>query len=105
MQCLLDLPHRSAAMFGKTIERAQFSQGAQFVLWERHMPLQIVQRFKGSILPLPHKLFSVFLAQSVYDTKSETHRVVIDNCATPIGLQYANRFDVYTVPLRILHNR
>src|SRR6266853_5443842 len=105
MARLFHLPHRSAAMFGETIERTQFSQGAQFVLCERHMPLQIVQRFKGSILPLPHELFSVFLTQSVYDAKSETHRVVVDNGAMPIGLQHANRFDVYTVPLRILHNR
>ena len=78
------------------------------LLWRsefRNMPLQIVQRFKGSILPSPHELFSVFLAQSVYDAKSETHRVVIDDSAVPIGLQYANRFHVYTVPLRILHNR
>ena len=73
VQRFFHAPHRSAAMFGKTIERAQFSQGAQFVLCERHMPFQIVQRFKSSILSFsPHELFGVFLAQSVYDAKSET---------------------------------
>src|SRR5690349_1232074 len=98
-------PHRSAAMFGKTIERTEFSQGAQFVLCERHTALKIVQRFKGAISALPNEVFSVFLTQPINNTKSETHRVVINDCAMPIGLQCANRFDVYSVPLRILHNR
>ena len=75
MQRFFHAPHRSATMFGKTIERAQFGQGAQFVLCERHMPLQIVQRFEWPMLPLFKELFSVFLAQSAYDAKSETHRV------------------------------
>src|SRR5215475_14897200 len=97
MQSFFHAPHRGAAMFGKTIERAEFRQCSQFVLCERHTPLQIVQRLKGLILSLLHQLFSALLAQSVYDAKSETHRVVIDDCAMPIGLQYANRFDVYTV--------
>ena len=40
---LCHLPHRRAAMFGETIERAQFGQGAQFTFRERHAPFQIVQ--------------------------------------------------------------
>ena len=84
---------------------APSSASAQFTFCERHAPFEIVQRLEWPTLPLFKELFSVFLTQSVYDAKSETHRVVIDDCAMPIGLQHANRFHVYTVPLRVLHNR
>src|SRR4029077_7239155 len=73
VQRLFHAPHRCTAMFDKTVESAQFSQGAQFVLCERHMPLQIVQRLEWPTLPLFKELFNVFLAQSVYDAKSETN--------------------------------
>src|SRR4030095_6580449 len=92
-------------MFSKTIEPAKFSQCSQFIFREQDAPFEILQRLEWAGLPLPNELFSVFLAQSVYHAKSETHRVVIDDCALPIGLQHANRFDVYTVPLCIFHNR
>ena len=60
-------------MFGKAIQGAEFRQGAQFVFRKRHTPFEIVQRLKCSILALPDELFSVFLTQSVYDTKSKTN--------------------------------
>src|SRR2546421_2210383 len=92
-------------MFGKTIERAQFSQGTQFVLCERNTSFEIVQRFEPDIFSFSLDFFSVFLAQSVYDAKSETNRIVVENRAMPIGLLHANRQNFYTVSLRILHNR
>ena len=70
MQRFFYAPHCCTPMFTETIEGAKFSQGAQFVLCERHTPFQIVEGFKRFMLPLANELFSVLLAQSVYDTKS-----------------------------------
>src|SRR5262249_22715212 len=92
-------------MFGEAIERAEFSQYTQFVFRKRHTPFEIVQRFKCSILSLPDEISGAFLAQSVYDAKSQAHCVVIDNSATPIRLRDADRFNLQTVPLRIFYDR
>jgi hypothetical protein len=78
------MPHCRAAMVDETIQGAEFRQDPQFVFCKRHAPFEIVQRLKCSMLALPDQLFGVFLAQSVYDTKSEPHRIVIDNRAAPI---------------------
>jgi hypothetical protein len=102
---LFDAPHRRAPMLSKTIERSEFGQCAQFVFRKRHPPLEIVHRLELSIFALPHEFFGVFLPQSVRDAKSQTHCVVIDNCAAPIGLQNANRFDLQPVSLGIFHDR
>ena len=93
---LFHLPHRCAAMFGETIKRAEFGQGRAIRLCASGTRrLKSSSDSNGSILPLPDELFGVFLAQSVYDAKSEPHRVVIDNRATPIGLRHANRLNLY----------
>src|SRR3954469_3453241 len=101
MQCLFHTPHRSAAMFSETIEPAQFSQSAQFAFRERDAPFEIVQRLEAEMFSFSLDFFAVFLAQPVYDAKSQTHRIVIDDCAAPIGLLDTNRQNFYTVPLRI----
>jgi hypothetical protein len=102
---LFDTPHRRTPMLSETIERSEFGQCAQFVFRKRHPPLEIVHRLELSIFALPHEFFGVFLPQSVHYAKPQTHCVVIDNCAAPIGLQNANRFNLQPVSLRIFHNR
>src|SRR5438552_11271716 len=50
-----NLPHRGPAMTGKTIERAELGESAQFFFRKRHAPLEIGQRMKLSILALPNE--------------------------------------------------
>src|SRR5215211_5249325 len=100
MQRFFHAPHSCTPMFGKTIEGAQFSQDAQFMFRERNAPFEIAQRFESAVFSFSLDLFAMFLAQSVYDAKSETHRVIVDNRAMAIGLQHTNRQNFYTVPLR-----
>ena len=70
-----------------------------------HSAISYAIQNRRKSVTLVHKGNIMFLAQSVYDAESETHRVVIDDRAMPIGLRDANWFDVYTVSLRVLHNR
>ena len=61
MRLLFHLPHRRAPMLGETIQRAKFSQRAQFVFGKRNAPFEIFERIELSILPLLNEFISVFL--------------------------------------------
>jgi hypothetical protein len=66
-------------MFGKTIQGAELSECSQFVFRERDTPFEIVQRLESAMFSFSLDLFAMFLAQSVYDAKSQPHCVVINN--------------------------
>ncbi len=91
-------------MIRETIESPELREGAQFFLRKQHAPLEIVQRIKLSILPLPDKFFRVFLSQSVHHAKSQPYGVIGNNCATPCRFLHTNRLNLQLVPARIFHN-
>ena len=104
VQRFFAVPHRRAPMIRETIEGPELRQRAQFFLRKQHAPLEIVQRIKLSILPLPDKFFRVFLPQSVHHGKSQAHGVIGNNCAAPCRFLHTNRLNLQPVPARIFHN-
>src|SRR5206468_1336862 len=72
----LDFPERIAAMLRKTIQRADFSQAAQFRFIQAQPSLEFIERLEGAALAFGNNLLSQLGTKSLHDTKAQPNRII-----------------------------
>src|SRR3954463_15195250 len=99
------VPEGFAAVFGETIQGADFGEATEFGFVERDAFFEIVHGGERSEIALGENFLGVLGAKPLNDAEAETNGIILFNCAEPIRAHGADRAKAEPPAAAIFDNR